>query len=261
MTSPPPHRSPGMPSPWRMSLGVLALAAAVLGLAWIDVLPGGWTLRGWVEPHAKREARARHEHSQERLLLFARENEEPQSDSIVFAGSSTMERFPLDELFPGAETLNRGIGDETCEEFYRRVGASRPRGPAAAWVLYLGSLDFRRLNSDPEVVVQRVEAAIGAIRGGRTELPLVLIGILPEQGMSAAMVTRLAQTNAGLAQLCSRLDVDFVDTARAPITGADGSLSPDHAVDALHLNRKGYGVLAGWLLEASPRVAARLQAK
>ena len=261
MQAPPPHHPAGSPRPWLLALGAMALGAALFGLAWNDVLPGGWTLRGWVEPHAEREARARLEHSQERLALFAGQNGDIAAGSVVFAGSSTMERFPLEELFPGAPTLDRGIGDESCIDFLERIEASRPTEPAAAWVLYLGSLDFRRLNSAPEQVVARAARAVEAIRGERSELPLALIGILPEQGMSRSMVERLAQTNAGLAEMCTRANVTFVDTARSPITGPDGSLNSDYSADGLHLNRRGYGILAGWITEASPGLVKLLPIK
>ncbi|MFT4647241.1 MAG: lysophospholipase L1-like esterase [Planctomycetota bacterium] len=260
MNAPPADRPPRSPRKGYWALGAMVCGAVLFALSWNDVLPGGWTLRGWVEPHASREARVRQIHSQKRLDLFAGQNRSAPTGSIVFAGSSGIERFPLARLFPGAPTQNRGIGDEACGQFMDRLQATRPFAPAAAWVLYLGSLDFRRLNSTPEEVLQRVERAIEAVRGDRTDLPIALIGILPEQDMPEAMVTRLAQTNAGLARLCARMEVAFVDTARAPITQPDGTLSATHASDKLHLNRKGYDALAGWLLEASLPIAKLLQA-
>ena len=38
--------------------GALLVGSALLTLAWYDVLPGGWTLRGWVVPHYQRQAEA-----------------------------------------------------------------------------------------------------------------------------------------------------------------------------------------------------------
>lgn len=261
MKAPPTDGPPGIPRKGCWALGAMACGAILFALAWNDVVPGGWTLKGWVEPHSSREARARQEHSQKRLARFAGQNLSAPVGSIVFAGSSTMERFPLARLFPGAPTQNRGIGDEACGPFLLRLQASRPAAAPAAWVLYLGSLDFRRLNSPAEDVVQQVERAMDAVRDDRTDLPLILIGILPEQGMPKAMVQRLAQTNAGLARLCARTGATFVDTARPPITQADGSLSSTHASDRLHLNRLGYDVLAEWLVESSPLLARLLKAQ
>ncbi len=233
--------------------------AALFALCWCDVLPGGWTLRGWVEPHAAREQRARDRHTRERLELFKEANRESRADPIVFAGSSTIERFPLNDLFPGVNTHNRGIGDESCESFLERLTASTPDHPPSAWVLYLASVDFRRLKASPAQVQHRVSQVLNQLKVTDRNVRLFLMGILPEQDMPEDMKSRLAETNALLADLCEMPDCVFVDTARPPITAADGSLAPEFATDRLHLNRRGYGVLAEWLVDASPFLADRLR--
>ncbi len=243
----------------RWVLGGLVAGAALFALSWWDVLPGGWTLRGWVEPHAVREQRAREQHARERLEHFEVANRGSRADPIVFAGSSTIERFPLDDLFPDVGAHNRGIGDEPCEAFLERLAASTPDQMPSAWVLYLASVDFRRLNASPEQVQQRVGQVLNQLKVADRQVRLFLIGILPEQDMSEDMKSRLVETNALLADLCVMPDCVFVDTARPPITAADGSLAPEFATDQLHLNRRGYGVLAEWLVEASPFLAGRLR--
>ncbi|MEZ6021672.1 MAG: hypothetical protein R3F17_16760 [Planctomycetota bacterium] len=60
---------------WTWLLGLAALGLGALGLAWIDVLPGGWTLRGWVIPHAQREERLRLQHREQRLAEFRRNHQ------------------------------------------------------------------------------------------------------------------------------------------------------------------------------------------
>ena len=58
----------------------LAVTAAIVGLgayalaAWHDLVPGGWTLRTWIVPHAVRQADAQAARRAERLAAFAREN-------------------------------------------------------------------------------------------------------------------------------------------------------------------------------------------
>jgi lysophospholipase L1-like esterase len=57
------------------------------------------------------------------------------------------------------------------------------------------------------------------------------------------------------------MGVTFVDTARAPLTNPAGSLSAELATDRWHLSGEGYGILAEWLLEASPALRAHLRVK
>ncbi|MCP3918070.1 MAG: hypothetical protein GY711_21185 [bacterium] len=233
----------------RWIAGGVVLAAAAVGLAWIDVLPGGWTLRGWVTPHAVRRARAQAEFSAERVTRFAETNATLAAGSIVFIGSSTIERFPLAELFPHKPCVDRGIGGETATELLARLGASLPHATPAGVVLYAASLDFRRENQPPAVVARRVAAIAEALHGRFAGVPVAVIGILPERDMPAAMVARLTSTNAELAALAEELGIAFVPTDRAPITDATGSLAADCAADRLHLGPKGYAALARWLID------------
>jgi len=85
-----------------------------------------------------------------------------------------------------------------------------------------------------------------------------LIGLLPEWGFPADEVGALAAANAALRDLAREQDLVFIATDRAPITAADGSLSKDHSADRLHLDERGYRVLAGWLLDEGGEVAERL---
>lgn len=99
--------------------GVTLIAALVL--AWLDVLPGGWRLRGLVVPHAVREQRERERHFDARLADFAAEGREQTADAVVFIGASTIERCPLASLFPGCRVANRGIASARARELAARL--------------------------------------------------------------------------------------------------------------------------------------------
>jgi len=225
------------------------LPALLLTLAWVDVLPGGWRLRGWVTPHSVREAREQAELSARRLLAFEGENATAPAGTTVWLGSSTIERFPLTELMPNTTHLNRGIGGESAGELLDRLERSLPAARPARLVFYVGSIDHRvhdrraaRVAADARRVIE------AALERWRADPPAVtVIGILPEQDMPSAMVERLARTNAALAELCEAHGWRFLDTARPPLRREDGSLDPTYAADRLHLNLDGYKVLTLWL--------------
>lgn len=234
----------------RTPLLLLASAAALLGLAWVDVLPGGWRLRGWVTPHDVRFAREQDQRSARRMATFEEENAAAPSGATVWLGSSTVERFPLDELFPSTSHLNRGIGGESGQELLARLGASLPAAPPARLVFYLGSIDFRHLDRTPEAIAETAEEIVTATLQTYPEhTPQVfLLGILPEQDMPEAMTKSLARTNSCLAALCATHDDwAFIETCRAPLQLRTGSLNPEYAADRLHLNHRGYQVLAAWM--------------
>jgi len=233
-------------------LGVLAITLATL--AWYEVIPGGWTLRGWIVPHAIRQAQEQAQRSRARLALFRTDNPSVPPGAVVFLGSSTIERFPLAEMFPGRPVVNRGIGNETAGELLQRLDASLPQAAPAAAVLYGGSLDFRRERCQPEVTRRRVARIVDELRARYPGLPIALIGLLSEWDFAPARVRDLAATNLALAQLARDADLTFVATDRPPITTPAGQLARPCSADRLHLGSEGYRHLARWLIEAGGKV-------
>lgn len=242
----------------RILLALPLAAALALVLSWTHVLPGGSRMRSWIMPHAVREARTVEAHAARRRLAFAGEAPPP-AGAVVFLGSSTIERFPLAESFPGVVCVDRGIGNESLPRLLERLDASLPEARPAAAVLYLGSIDFRIHERPPARIVALAGLAMRWIRDRHPDLPLALIGILPEQDMTAEMVTRLTETNAELAALCAAEACAFVPTDVAPITLPNGSLDPALASDRLHLNEEGYGALAELLRTVAGPVGAILR--
>ncbi len=222
--------------------GLLALA-----LAWHDVLPGGWTLRGWVKPHSERAALARATHAAARLAQFETLIAEAPSDAVAFLGSSTIERFPIQELFPGQACLNLGIASESASELLSRLGDGLPPRLGAA-VLYIGSIDFREHIRPAQQIAALAEQVLVALRLTHPGLPVAVLGILPEQDMDSEFIARLRRTNTAIAAVCRRQECAFVSTQRAPITDENGSLQPEYASDRVHLNALGYAQLARWLI-------------
>ena len=100
-----------MSRPRLFPTAALALAL-LLGLVLTDVLPGGWRLRGWLEPHAVRRARDQAGERARRLIEFARES--PPEGAVLFLGSSTVARWPLAESFPGVPCIDRGVPGSRC---------------------------------------------------------------------------------------------------------------------------------------------------
>lgn len=241
---------------WMSTAGMIGLGCLVL--SYLDVLPGGWTLRGWITPHPVRRAREQRAHSEARMVQFERENRAVKGPWVAFLGSSTIERFPLDTHFPGRPTLNRGIGNESCGELLQRLEASLPPGPADGFVVYAASIDFRRGGAGPRTLVERVGRVLSRLRELHPEAPQALVGLLSERDATPEFVEGWRAANRALRDLCRRRNVAYIDVDRPPITRSDGALADSCSVDPLHLNSEGYDHLARWILEDGGPVATRL---
>lgn len=229
-------------------LGLLGGAALVVGLAWVDVLPGGWRLRTMFVPQAVQDIRRRAAHRAERLAVFEAEPT-PDPGGTLFIGSSTIERFPLDRLLQESKPINRGIGDEDLAGLEARALKTARRTRPRTVVLYAGSVNVRRAVDDgswtePEEIVKRAEALAGSLLELDSVASVVLLGILPEQKSGATLKARLNETNAGLSRLVEAPGIHFLVTARPELVDQEGNLRPEIAADRLHLNIRGYEVLA-----------------
>ena len=238
-------------------------AIALLSLAWSDLLPGGYFLRGLVDANAERGQRELALHALDRLNSFAKENASVAPDAIVFVGSSTIERFPLDECFPGKPCVNRGILSASAPMLEQFADLVAPKIPNESLVVYAGSIDLRQpgLAADAahaDVVAAQVISLVDVLREKHAGAAIALIGVLPARRMSAAEIQTLARLNARLRDAAHERGIGFVDVARVPITSPAGSLAEDQSADDLHLDRRGYATLARWIVADGGEVGRRL---
>ena len=105
----------------------------------------------------------------------------------------------------------------------------------------------------------RIEELLDRVAALAPDVPVALIGILPERDMMPALGRRLAITNNMLEQVCARRGVAFVSIDRAPLITEAGDLAYSHSADRLHLNGTGYRQLAAWILEEGGAVGTLLR--
>jgi lysophospholipase L1-like esterase len=230
--------------------GIAAVLA--LALAWNDVLPGGWRLRSFFRPDARAQARQDLAHLGERLAEFRREGPTIAPGSILFLGSSTIERFPFAEVFPGKPCVGRGVANLSASNLIANLSAFIPPVRSAGVVLYIGAVDWRASGRDDGVLVDRVAAVVDATARELPGVPILLVGILPERE------TPLRGANERLAALAAARSITFVDPARPPIADRSGALAEELSTDRFHLNAEGYRHLARWIVEEGGPVGALL---
>ena len=225
------------------------LASAYGALAWFDHVPGGWKLRSLFEDPAAQSARRDSLHVYERLRAFAAEDPGSARGAVLLLGSSTIERWPLADSFPGKRVLDHGLAAVTLEREERLFDACLPMATPAGVVLYFGGVDLHFAVEPVEQALARLPRLVQRlrVRYGHA-LPITLLGILPARHMDEAATKALADANEKLRVLARESALSFVPTARAPLAGRDGQLPEGLSTDEWHLNLEGYRVLARWLV-------------
>lgn len=226
----------------------LALALAVV-LAWHDWLPGGYRLRSQFESDTARSLRATELHAFERLEEFAESNPAAPRGATLFLGSSTIERFPLEECFPGKPCLDRGIDNADLRLLHAVLAEVLPRQKLRAAVIYAGSPDLHAGRPVEEILlgmrqlVQRLRLSEGI------NLPIALIGVLPARETTPERAEQLRALDRGLMELTRDLNLAYVPTLRPPLVDSELRLNAAISVDDRHLSPAGYSILARWLTE------------
>lgn len=233
-------------------------AVLLLALAWHDFLPGGWRLRSFFRPDSRPQALEDAARLSERLSAFAREDPTIAPGSILFLGSSTIERFPFAEAFPGKLCVGRGVASLSAGVLAANLDAFLPPARPAGVVLYTGAIDWRASGRDESLLVDRVAAVVDATARGLPGVPLLLLGLLPERTMPSDAVAGLRRANERLAALAASRSIAFLDPARPPIADRAGALSAEASTDRFHLNAEGYRHLARWIVEEGGGVGALL---
>lgn len=197
----------------------------------------------------KQEASAKWESEIAGIEKRNKEKPAPQQ-GIVFAGSSSIRLWKLEESFPGLPVVNCGFGGSQIADsthFAERIILPlRPR----VIIFYAGDNDIQgglsaeRVAADFEAFVAKVHA----------KLPETKIMWLPVKPSIARwkLIEAQRDANARVAAFCAkdaaRLKALATDT---PLLGSDGKPKPEYFVkDGLHLSAEGYKVWNKIVLDA-----------
>jgi lysophospholipase L1-like esterase len=239
---------------------LIAALLVMIGLWWIDVVPGIWDLKHAGQDIDAMDAARRDAHRQARLTTFAVDTAGP--GSVLFLGSSTIERMPFEFLFPGAPAVNRGVGDEESALLHARLSSSVDEDTwetVAGVVLYAGSLDRIREAAPPELIGERVDAIVADLLDLAPKAEVLVLGLLPQRDTTTSESADLAETNRTLESLAAGRDrVSFLNLNREPLRIPSGALAKGYSVDRLHLNKAGYQVLGDWIRKEGGALSALL---
>jgi lysophospholipase L1-like esterase len=228
---------------------LIAGLIVVAGLWWVDVIPGWWDLQHAGKDIEQIDAERRASHREARLTTFAADKAKP--GSVLFLGSSTIERMPYSLLFPGAPTVNRGVGDEASRLLHERLESSVDESiwpTVTGVVIYAGALDRLREAAPAEVIADRVDAIVADVLDLAPQAEVLVLGLLPQRDTGLAEGRDLDATNTALRVIAQNRDrVAFLNSNRAPLRTPAGALATGYSVDRLHLNGDGYQVLSEWI--------------
>ncbi|MGD9723764.1 MAG: serine hydrolase [Pirellulales bacterium] len=177
----------------------------------------------------------------------------PPANSIVFVGSSTIDRWNLAKSFPGLPVVNRGLdGARIVDATYiceRLVHKYRP----TTIVLYAGDNDLAEGELTPAAVFANFQTFLSQVHALLPATRVVFISIKPSIERWA-LIEPIRQTNRLIKKHCEADPlVSYVDIEPAML-GADGKPRKELFTDGLHLSAGGYQL---WTSLVAPHLAGK----
>jgi lysophospholipase L1-like esterase len=170
---------------------------------------------------------------------------------VVFFGDSIIEHWNLDDSYPQAHYLNRGIRGQTTTQmlprFHQDVIELKPRT-----VVILASNNDIAGNSGPmlmEDIHSNYEAMAELAK--HNNIKLVFVSMLPvynytpgsQEYYNSRPLEKIKEINVWLRHYCLQNGFEFVDAYSAMIDHK-GQLRKELAEDGLHPNTDGYKIIA-----------------
>lgn len=200
-----------------------------------------------IRSHLQREKAGKLERMR-RLNLFARKGQ------IVFAGSSLMEQFPINEFLLDYDLpyviYNRGIGGYTTAEMMdalqEMVFDLEPR----YLFLNIGTNDLNGSGYIQEEMIARYEAILQKIKEKLPQIQIFLLAYFPVNPDTSNIAwmaetfrnrtnTRIRAANEAVRELAEKYGARFANFNRG-ITDGDGQLKAQYTIDGIHMYADGY---------------------
>ena len=170
---------------------------------------------------------------------------------IVFAGSSLMEQFPIEEMaqqLPGRPVVyNRGIGGDTLAGFEARLDSAVTELAPAKLFINIGTNDISAPEYCRETMLEKYRGILRRIRRECPQTQIIVMSYYPvnrtdffETGWFRQRTNAEIDTvNACLREMAAEEGLEFVNVTDC-LRDEEGNLPREMTVDGMHMLPEGY---------------------
>jgi lysophospholipase L1-like esterase len=183
--------------------------------------------------------------------LYKTESQIPKR--LVFFGTQLTENWPVENLFPNYETINRGVTGQRVSGFLLRFRPDVIELRPKAVIIEAASFDFRQQNSVKEI--EDYFACLCELAQFHNIIPLPTTVIPPVRDIGIpdlgnyALLDSISLFNDWLKSYCRDHDVKCLDFNKQ-VALDDGYLSPDLSTGEIGLNEKGYSIISDMVIKS-----------
>lgn len=175
---------------------------------------------------------------------------------IVFLGDSITEFFRLNEFFPGAYVINRGIGSDTTDGVLNRLSESvYELSPSKVFIL-IGTNDIAEKKSEQNII-GNIWDIITRIQENCPDTKIFLESIYPvsfekdkkikRHYLGARNNEKICSINEKLRLMAKEKGITYIDVF-SHLVNEEGNIRLEYTVEGLHLTICGYQKVAEVLM-------------
>jgi lysophospholipase L1-like esterase len=173
---------------------------------------------------------------------------------IVFAGSSLMEQFPINEFMIteniGMTIYNRGIGGYVTGDLLKSIDDCILNLEPKSVYLSIGTNDFNNPSVSVSDVMANIREIISRIRARLPECRIYFLALYPvnedaasldwvKKALKSRTNEKLNEANRCLRELTQEEKVGFID-CNTCLRDSQGRLKSEFTVDGIHMYANGY---------------------
>lgn len=194
-----------------------------------------------------------HAAQEARVALFREKNKSAQKGQIVFAGSSLMENFPIEELAQEdalpATVYNRGIGGYITEQLLANIAPCILDLAPSKLFINIGTNDLSNPAMPIPAILELYGEILEQVRGALPGIALYLMAYYPinydaaspelKPVLAVRTNEKIREANRQVEQLSRRFSARYLDV-NAPLTDEAGRLRAEYTLEGMHINEQGY---------------------
>ena len=170
---------------------------------------------------------------------------------IVFAGSSLMEQFPIEEMaqrLPNRPVVyNRGIGGDTIDGLDGRLNAAVIDLAPRKLFINIGTNDISAENYVRENMLAKYRALLEKIRAALPETKIIIMSYYPVNRTDKFVTTwfrartnqEIDAVNAELKLMAEDMGLGYVNVTDC-LRDENGDLIAEYSIDGMHMLPEGY---------------------
>lgn len=190
---------------------------------------------------------------EDKVRRYQRLNQLAEKGQTVFAGSSLMEMFPLEQFVreDGLDitVYNRGIGGYVTRELMENIGPCITSLAPSRLFINIGTNDLSNPQMTIPELIHNYGAILEAVQAAVPDIKLYLMAYYPVNFFAATdemkeclkirTNQRIRQANQEVAQLAKRFGAQYIDV-NAPLLDENGNLKAEYTIEGMHINEQGY---------------------